>query len=160
MVPTALNLNEYYISCRLWHWTSVCTLLFEGPINLVAPYDNPIINQIKVRSFPKAQGSLCNTVCVFGCMVFDQYCLVHGSHLEQRIFAVTKWLGRYQVQASRFMAKVIVLVIINTMISNDWKIGIMEESKKSQYKYYLIVKNRDIFKGGGVDNYSLEALCN
>ena len=23
----------------------------------------------------------------------------------------------------------------------------MEESKKSQYKYYLIVKNRDIFKG-------------
>ena len=45
-----------------------------------------------------------------------------------------------KVQASRFMAQVIVLVIINAMISNDWKIGIMEESKKSQYKYCLIVK--------------------
>ena len=33
------------------------------------------------------------------------------------------------------MAQVIVLVIINAMISNDWKIGIMEESKKSQYEY-------------------------
>ena len=66
--------------------------------------------------------------------------LVHGSHLEQRIFADTKWLGRYQVQASRFMAQVIVLVIINAMISNDWKIVIMEESKKSQYIYCLIVK--------------------
>ena len=69
-----------------------------------------------------------------------QIALVHGSHLEQRIFAGTKWLGRYQVQASRFIAQVIVLVIINAMISNDWKIGIMEESKKSQYKYCLIVK--------------------
>ena len=67
--------------------------------------------------------------------------LVHGSHLEQRIFAGTKWLGTYQVQASRFMAQVTVLVIINAMISNDWKIGIMEESKKSQHKYCLIVKN-------------------
>ena len=56
--------------------------------------------------------------------------LVHGSHLEQRIFAGTKWLGGYQVQASRFMAQVFVLVIINAMISNDWKIEIMEESKK------------------------------
>ena len=74
--------------------------------------------------------------------------LVHGSHLEQRIFAGTKWLGKYQVQASRFMAQVIVLVIMNAMISNDWKIGIMEESKKSQYKYCLIVKNREIFIGG------------
>ena len=36
---------------------------------------------------------------------------------------------------SRFMAQVIVLVINNAMISNDCKIGIMEESKKSQYKY-------------------------
>ena len=27
----------------------------------------------------------------------------------------------------------------------------MEESKKSQYKYCLIVKNRDIFKGVGVN---------
>ena len=70
--------------------------------------------------------------------------LVHGSHLEQRIFADTKWLGRYQVQASRFMAQVIVLVNINAMISNDWKIGIMEESKKSQYRYCLIIKNREI----------------
>ena len=35
---------------------------------------------------------------------------------------------------------VIVFFIINAMISNDWKIGIMEESKKSQYKYCLIVK--------------------
>ena len=68
--------------------------------------------------------------------------LVHGSHLKQRIFAGTKWFGRYQVQASRSMAQVIVLVIINTMISNDWKIGIMEESEKSQNKYCLIVKNR------------------
>ena len=53
-----------------------------------------------------------------------------GSHLKRRIFAGTKLLGRYQVQASRFMAQVIVLVIItcNAMISNDWKIGIMEES--------------------------------
>ena len=75
------------------------------------------------------------------------YCLVHGSHLEQRIFAGTKWLGRYQVQASRFMSQGIVLVFINAMISNDWKIGIMEESKKSQYKYCLIVKNSEIFKG-------------
>ena len=66
--------------------------------------------------------------------------LVHGSHLEQRLFAGTKWLGRYQVQASRFIAQVIVLVVINAMIRNDWKIGIMEESKKSQYKYCLIVK--------------------
>ena len=80
-----------------------------------------------------------------------QYKLVHGSHLEQRIFVGTKWLGRYQVQASRFMAQVIVLVIINAMISNDWKIGIMEESKKSQYKYCLIVKNREILKGSGVN---------
>ena len=32
-------------------------------------------------------------------------------------FAGTKWLGNYQVQASRFMAQVI--VIINAMISND-----------------------------------------
>ena len=77
--------------------------------------------------------------------------LEHGSHLEQRIFAGTKWLGRYQVQASRFMAQIIVLVIINAMISNDWKIGIMEESKKSQYKYCLIVKIREIFKGVGVN---------
>ena len=51
---------------------------------------------------------------------------------------------RYQVQASRFMAQVIVFVIINAMISNDWKIGIMKESKKSQYKYCLVVKNREI----------------
>ena len=47
--------------------------------------------------------------------------LVHGSHFEQRIFVSTKWLGRYQVQASRFMAQVIVLVIIIAMISNDVK---------------------------------------
>ena len=38
------------------------------------------------------------------------------------------------------MAQVIVLVIIDAMISNDWKIGIMEESKESQYKNCLIVK--------------------
>ena len=49
------------------------------------------------------------------------------------------------------MAQVIVLLIINVMISNDWKIGIMEESKKSQYKYCLIVKKRDILKGVGVN---------
>ena len=67
--------------------------------------------------------------------------LVHGSHLEHRIFAGTKWLGKYQVQASRTMAQVIVLVIIDAMISNDWKIGIMEESNESQYKNCLIVKN-------------------
>ena len=54
--------------------------------------------------------------------------LVHGSYLEQRIFAGTKLLGRYQVQSSRFMAKVIVLVIIDAIISNDWKIWLMEES--------------------------------
>ena len=63
--------------------------------------------------------------------------LVHGSHLEQRIFASTNWLGRYQVQASRFMGQAIVLVIINAMISNDWKIGIMEESKKISIKTVL-----------------------
>ena len=74
--------------------------------------------------------------------------LVHGSHLEQRIFAGTKWLAGNQVQASRFMAQVIVLVIINAMISNDWKIGIMEESKKSQYEYCLTVKKKRNFKGG------------
>ena len=54
----------------------------------------------------------------------------NGSHLEQRIFAGTKGLGKYQVQASRFMAQVIVLGIVNAMIGNDWKIGIMEESQK------------------------------
>ena len=53
---------------------------------------------------------------------------VHGSHLEQRIFAGANWLGRYQVQASRFKAQVIGLGIINAMMSNDWKIGIMVES--------------------------------
>ena len=47
------------------------------------------------------------------------------------------------------MAQVIVLVIINAMISNDWKIGIMEESKKSQNKSFLIVKKGDILKGVG-----------
>ena len=31
----------------------------------------------------------------------------------------------------------------------------MEESKKSQYKYCLIVKNRDTFKGGVCVNVSL-----
>ena len=63
---------------------------------------------------------------------------MHGSHLEQRDFAITKWLGRYQVKASRFMAQVIVLVIISAMIDNDWKIGIMDETfKKSQYKQYF-----------------------
>ena len=56
------------------------------------------------------------------------YYLEHGSHLEQRFFASTKWLGRHQVQASRFMAQVIVLVIINAMIGNDWKTGMMDES--------------------------------
>ena len=55
-----------------------------------------------------------------------------------------------KLHASRFMAQVIVLVIINAMISNDWKIGIMEESKKSQYKYCLIVKKKRNFKGVGV----------
>ena len=49
------------------------------------------------------------------------------------------------------MAQLIVLIIINAMISNEWKIGIMEESKKSQYKYCLIVKNREILKGVGVN---------
>ena len=42
--------------------------------------------------------------------------LVHGSHLEQRIFAGTKRLGRYQVQTSRFMAQVIVLGIIHAIV--------------------------------------------
>ena len=74
------------------------------------------------------------------CTPLRKNVLVHGSHLEQRIFAGTKWLGGYQVQASRFIAQVIVLVIINAMISNDCKFGIMEESKKSQHKYCLIVK--------------------
>ena len=46
--------------------------------------------------------------------------------------------------------KSFVLVIINGMISNDWKIGIMEESKKSLNKYCLIVKNREILKEVGV----------
>ena len=77
--------------------------------------------------------------------VYSNY-LVHGSHLEQRIFAGTKWLGRYQVEASRFMAQVIVFIIINAMISNDWKIGIIEESKESQYKYCLKVKKKKIEK--------------
>ena len=78
--------------------------------------------------------------------------MVHTSN--KGFFAGTKWLGKYQVQALRFMAQVIVLVIINAMISNDWKIGIMEESKESYYKYCLIVKNRDILKMVGV-NFSL-----
>ena len=45
--------------------------------------------------------------------------LEHGSHLKQRLFEGTKRLGRYHVQASRFMAQAIVLVIIDAMISND-----------------------------------------
>ena len=45
--------------------------------------------------------------------------LLHGSHLEQRLFEGTKRLGRYHVQVTRFMAQVIVLVIIDAMISND-----------------------------------------
>ena len=49
------------------------------------------------------------------------------------------------------MAQVILLVIIYAMISNDRKIGILEESKKSHYKYCLIVINREIFKGVGVN---------
>ena len=48
------------------------------------------------------------------------------------------------------MAQVIVSVIINAMIGNDWKIGIMEESKKNQYKYCLMVKKRE--KGVGVND--------
>ena len=48
---------------------------------------------------------------------------VHGSHLEQRIFTGANWLGRYQVQASRFKAQVIGLGIINAMMSNDRKKG-------------------------------------
>ena len=54
--------------------------------------------------------------------------LVHDSHLDHKIFASTKWLERYQVLASSFMKQAIVLVIINAMFSNDWKIGIMDES--------------------------------
>ena len=70
--------------------------------------------------------------------------LVHGSHLEQRIFAGTRWLGRYEVQASRFMAQAIVLVIINAMIRYDWKIGIIiDESLKSPYKYCLYAANNN-----------------
>ena len=37
------------------------------------------------------------------------------------------------------MTQDIVLVIIDAMISNDSNIGIMDESKKSMYKYCLIV---------------------
>ena len=33
-----------------------------------------------------------------------------------------------EIQASPFMAQVIVLVIINAMIGNDWKTGIVDES--------------------------------
>ena len=57
---------------------------------------------------------------------FLYFLLVHGSYFEQRIFATTKWLGKYQVQASRLIAQVIVLVIINAMIGNDRKIGNLE----------------------------------
>lgn len=32
------------------------------------------------------------------------------------------------------------LVIISAMVSYDWKIGILDESKKSQYNYCFIVK--------------------
>ena len=45
------------------------------------------------------------------------------------------------------MAQAIVLVIINAMISNDWKIGIMKESYKSQYKYGLIVNKEKFLEG-------------
>ena len=44
---------------------------------------------------------------VFMTQMFPMYMLVYGSHLEQRIFATTKWLGSYQVQASRFIAQVL-----------------------------------------------------
>ena len=75
------------------------------------------------------------------------YCtkLVNGSHLEQRIFASTKCLGRYQSQASGFMAQVIVLVIINSMIGNDWIIGIMAQSLKKSVKYRFILKQGEYF---------------
>ena len=36
--------------------------------------------------------------------LFQINLVVHGSHLEHRIFVSTKWLGRYRVQASRFTA--------------------------------------------------------
>ena len=71
-----------------------------------------------------------------GAVGSSQTSLVHGSHLDQRDYAITKWLGRYQVKASRFMAQVIVLVIFSAMISDDWKIGIMDGTLKSQYKYF------------------------
>ena len=64
----------------------------------------------------------CHSTEMFSIVMLKHY-LVHGSHLEHRIFAGTKWLSRYQVQASRFMAQVIVLVIDNAIISNNWKIG-------------------------------------
>ena len=49
--------------------------------------------------------------------------LVHGSHLEQRIFAGTKWFGRYEVQASRFMAQVIALVLLMQWLVMIEKLG-------------------------------------
>ena len=47
-------------------------------------------------------------------------------------FCSTKWLGRYQVQASRYMAQAIVLIIINALISNDLKksVYILSHSKQ------------------------------
>ena len=45
------------------------------------------------------------------------------------------------------MTQIIVFVIINAMISNYWKIGIMEKSKKNQYEYCFIVKTREILRG-------------
>ena len=68
--------------------------------------------------------------------------MVHTSN--KGFLQVPNDLGDTKSKLQRFMAQVIVLIIINAMISNDWKIGIMEKSKKRQ-------KNREILKGTGVN---------
>ena len=61
--------------------------------------------------------------------------MVHTSNKE--FLQVPNDLVDTKSKLQRFMAQVTVLIIINAMISNDWKIGKMEESKKSQYEYCL-----------------------
>lgn len=50
------------------------------------------------------------------------------------------------------------------MIGNDWKFGIIDESKKSRYNNYLIVKiGKKTHGDKGLywfDNCSMQSLCN
>ena len=131
--PSPISSGDNYQIAKM-HWRNLKLFFFRtaGPISFKLSTKHPWEKGIQVCSKE---------------VPFNSHKLISTWFTPRtKDFCRYKWLGRYQVQASRFMAQVIVLVIINTMISNDWKIGIMEESKKSQYKYCLIVKNRENLK--------------